>query len=221
MIEDTHDAELKAAVLRELRLDPRINETGIGVAVVHGVVTLTGRVDTEAEHKAAGQAVHRVEGVLDVANDLMVHVSFALGRNDTDLAEAVRAALERRAAAAAATVHCTVVDAVVTLTGEVDSLGDAEAAAQTVREVAGVRRVDDRLVVREPVVDVFALHRSIEKALARRARREADRIDLSAERGVVTLHGQVDSDADKAAILDLVRHTPGVRDVEDRLRVVR
>src|SRR5690242_15496568 len=42
MITNTREATLKTAVERELRLDPRVNETEIGVALVNGVVTLGG-----------------------------------------------------------------------------------------------------------------------------------------------------------------------------------
>ena len=170
---------------------------------------------------AAGETVHAVAGVRDVANDLIVRVPLVLGRTDTDLACSVRGALESGAGELAASIHSTVHHAVVTLTGDVDTLLDAENAVDAARSVAGVRRVDDRLVVRTPVVNLFALHRSIENALGRRAHREADRIDLSATRGVVTLEGRLDSQSDKAAVLELARHAPGVRGIEDRLRVGR
>jgi osmotically-inducible protein OsmY len=219
MITNAHEATLKTAVERELRLDPRVNETEIGVAVVNGVVTLGGCVDTEVEKKAAGEAAHRVLGILDVANDLMVRVPIALARTDADLAEAIRDALERRVRGQGSTVHSTVHNGAVTLTGEVETLRDAEDAVGAAETVAGVRRVDDRLVVRTPVVNLVALHHAIEKALGRRAEREADRIDVSAHDGTVTLAGTVDSDSDKTAIVELVRHAPGVRGVEDRLRV--
>jgi osmotically-inducible protein OsmY len=219
MISDTHDATVKAAVERELRLDPRVTETEIGVAVVNGVVTLSGTVDREAAKRAAAEAVHRVPGVRDLANDLMIRVPYALARTDTDLAEAVRDALERETGAKTDSVHSTVCNGVVTLTGEVDTLDDGERAVDAARAVAGVRRVDDRIGVRTPVVDLFVLHRAIEKALARRAEREADRIELSLHRGVVRLTGSIDSKDDRAAIVELVRHAPGVQGVEDRLRV--
>ena len=48
MILKKRDAELKDAVLDELRVDPRVNEAEIGVAVEDGVVTLTGHVASEA-----------------------------------------------------------------------------------------------------------------------------------------------------------------------------
>jgi osmotically-inducible protein OsmY len=219
MISDTHDAAVKAAVERELRLDPQVTETEIGVAVVNGVVTLSGTVDRQAEKRAAGEAVHRVAGARDLANDLMIRLPFALARTDTDLAEAVRDALDRATGAKTASVHSTVCNGIVTLTGDVETPNDAEDAADAARSVAGVRRVENRLEVRTPMIDLFALHRAVEKALARRAEREADRIELSLIGGVVRLTGRIDSKNDRAAIVELVRHAPGVQGVEDRLRV--
>ena len=220
MIVDEGDATLKTSVLRELRLDARVNETEIGVAVDGGVVTLTGRVDREAEKVAAGQAAHRAAGVLDVANDIMVKIPFALGRTDADLAQAVRDALEREEDVPAEQVHSTVYDAVVTLTGMVDTRHARDAAERTVRRVACVRRVANAIVVRDDTVDLAAIHRSIEAALERRAHREADHIELEVRDGIVTLEGRVNSMSDKAVVLDLVRHAPAVRGIDDRLRIV-
>ena len=221
MMTNAHEATLKTAVERELRLDPRVNETEIGVALVNGVVTLGGCVDTEAEKKAAGEAAHRVLGILDVANDVMVRVPIALARTDADVAEGIRDALERRVRGHGSTVHTTVRNGVVSLTGEVETLRDAEDAVDAAEGVAGGRRVDDHLVVRTPVLNLIALHHAIEKALGRRAEREADRIDISAHDGVVTLAGKVNSRSDKTAIVELVCHAPGVRRVDDRLCVIR
>ena len=41
----------------------------IGVEVFEGVVTLTGNVNSYAKKRAAQKAAHRIDGVLDVAND--------------------------------------------------------------------------------------------------------------------------------------------------------
>jgi osmotically-inducible protein OsmY len=219
MISDTKDATLKAAVLRELRLDPRVNETEIGILVSRGVVTLTGHVETEAERTAAAHAAGRAPGVHDVANEITLRLAHARA-DDAALAAAVREALEREVGAAAGAVHTNVEDGVVTLSGAVDVSTDADDAVRVAHGVAGVRRVEDDLWARAPMVNVLTLQRSIEKALERRARREADRIEVSAEDGVVTLEGDVDSRSDEHAILELVRHAPGVRRIENRLRVV-
>jgi osmotically-inducible protein OsmY len=220
MIVDKRDAALKIAVLRELRSDVRVNETEIGVAVADGVVTLTGRVDSDAEKVAAQEAAHRAAGVLDVANDIIVRIPFALGRTDADLAQAVRDALEREADVPAEHVHCTVYDAVVTLGGMVDTRCACEAAERAARRVACVRRVVNAIVVRGDTVDLAAIRRSIQEALARRAQREAGHIELAVADGIVRLEGRVHSMSDKSAVLDLVRHAPAVRGIDDRLQIV-
>ena len=219
MLIDKRDAALKLSVLRELRSDARVNETEIGVAVADRVVTLTGRVDSEAEKTAAQNAAHRAEGVLDVANDIMVKIPFALGRNDTDLAQAVRDSLEREADVSPECVHTSVYDAVVTLSGMVDTRRVSDAAERAAHRVAGVRRVVNELVVARRTIDLDALRRSIDEALERRAHREAGHIELSAHDGVVMLEGRVNSFSDKSVVLELVRHAPAVQGIDDRLRI--
>jgi osmotically-inducible protein OsmY len=148
MILDALDARLKDAVLKELRADVRVNEAEIGVAVEHGVVTLTGRVATDAEKLAAEHAAHRAAGVLDVANDIRVKAPFRLGRSDTDLAEAVRHALRHDVPSAADRIRSTVDDACITLEGTVAAPREREEAERAVQRLAGVLRVDNRIEVR-------------------------------------------------------------------------
>ena len=88
------DEQIKHAVTAELRWDNRVEETEIGVAVANGVVTLTGTVSSFAKKLAAQEAVHRVAGVLDVANDIKVKTVGGLMRDDAEIAHAVRHALE-------------------------------------------------------------------------------------------------------------------------------
>ena len=57
-------------------------------------VTLMGIVDSWAKKLAAQQAAHRVAGVLDVANDVQVKPPGTGQHSDTEIAQAVRAALE-------------------------------------------------------------------------------------------------------------------------------
>ncbi len=62
------DSEIKQQVLRELKWDSRIAWSEIGLEVLEGIVTLTGRVNSYAKKRAAQEAAHRIAGVLDVAN---------------------------------------------------------------------------------------------------------------------------------------------------------
>src|SRR5688572_2561701 len=88
------DSEIQVAVLRELRWDSRVDETDVGVEVDHSAVTLTGTVDTYIKRLAAQQAAHRVFGVRDVANDVVVKIPGGLRKTDTEIAQMVRIALE-------------------------------------------------------------------------------------------------------------------------------
>lgn len=82
------DAQIQGDVLKELDWDPRVEETEVGVSGQHGVVTLSGTVTSWAKRMAAQEAAHRVTGVLDVANDIVVKVPGGLGRSDTEIAAA-------------------------------------------------------------------------------------------------------------------------------------
>jgi osmotically-inducible protein OsmY len=150
MIVKEREAGLKDAVLEELRADPHVNEAEIGVAVEHGVVTLTGRVASEAEKLAAQEAAHRAKGALDVANDIRVRVPFGLGRSDADLAQAVRDALDRALGPGARHIRSTVDNARVTLEGTVEVPRHREDAEGAVRRLAFVLDVANNLVLRVP-----------------------------------------------------------------------
>lgn len=68
------DGEIQAAVFDELAWDCPVRATDIGVSVHRRVVTLTGSVQSATERLAAEAAVHRLHGVLDVANDIEVQI---------------------------------------------------------------------------------------------------------------------------------------------------
>ena len=88
------DAQIKSDVISELKWDSRVNETEVGVQVRDGIVTLVGTVDVYAKKIAAREAAHRVMGVLDVVDEMQVKVAGIGARTDTEIARAVREALE-------------------------------------------------------------------------------------------------------------------------------
>ena len=80
------DANLKSDVSSELDWDPAINATNVGVAVLDGVVTLTGHLHTYAEKHAIERAVQRVQGVKAIAVELDVKLASAHKRSDPEIA---------------------------------------------------------------------------------------------------------------------------------------
>jgi osmotically-inducible protein OsmY len=63
------------------------------------------------------------------------------------------------------------------------------------------------------------VRRVIEEALARRAHRQAGRIQVDVTGGRVTLSGRVRSWEERRAIVGAARLTPGAEMVEDQLEV--
>lgn len=214
------DSDIQHGVLRELEWDSRVDHTDVGVTVRSGVVTLTGNVDSWAKRIAAKEAAHRVAGVLDVANDIHVTSSGIGARTDADIAQAVRQALEWNAFIPADRIRSTVSDGQVTLEGEVDSLTHRDDAERAIQHLAGVRMVDNTIIVRLPkVLQSSDVQKAIHDALERRSARESDRLKVEAADGVVTLSGVVHTWAEKKAAIGAARGTPGVCSVQDQLRI--
>ena len=109
------DSQIQRDVLEELRLDSRVAETAVGVTVAHGIVSLTGTVGSWSMKQAAQEAAHRVEGVLDVANDLEVKLLGMGAPTDGELAERVRRALTWDDRVPEGRIHTTVSHGLVTL----------------------------------------------------------------------------------------------------------
>jgi osmotically-inducible protein OsmY len=213
------DKEIKQQVLRELKWDSRITWAGIGVDVTDGVVTLSGTVTSYANKTAAQQAAHRVNGVLDVVNEIQVRPSVELSRRDTELAKAVRHALEWDALVPDERIHSTVADGWVRLEGDLDLWRERQDAERAVARLAGVVGVTNLITIRRRKVDPEALRQDIEEALERRADREAERIRIEVKDGTVDLWGRVHSWLERRAVLGSISHAPGVSEVRDHLRV--
>jgi len=213
------DRQIHQAVLVELQWDTHVDETEVGVEVDNGAVTLTGTVSSYAKKIAAQNAAHRVTGVLDVANDIQVEVPDELTRTDTEIAHAVRWMLEWDILAAHDKIQSTVTNGWVTLEGTVPFWADRSYAEQAIRNLTGVWGMTNKLTISGPKVATETVRHSIEAALARRADREAERIQVYVEEGTVSLTGRVHNWHEKKAILGAAAHAPGVRKVEDHLRL--
>jgi osmotically-inducible protein OsmY len=212
------DTQIHHDVLEELKWDSRIDETEVGVEVDKGVVTLTGTVASWAKRMAAEEAARRVIGVLDIANDIKIKVPGGLTRTDTEIAQAVRHALQWDVFVPDEQITSTVADGWVTLNGIVESWSERADAERAIRNMAGVKGVVNKITVTPTKFVTADVRKAIEQALERRAEREAKRIRVEVRNGVATLTGSVHSWAERKSVVAAARFTPGVRDVKDELR---
>ena len=213
------DTEIHKDVINELKWDTHVKETEVGVEVDKGVVTLTGTVSSYAKKQAAELAARRVAGVLDVANDVKIHIPSSLTITDTDIAQAVRRTLEWDAFVPDKRIQSTVSNGWVTLKGEVRNLREREDAEDAIRHLTSVRGVINEIMIEDPKANPDEIKDAIDLALVRRAERETERIKVDVKDGSVTLTGRVHSWREKRAILGSVTHAPGVRTVTDRLAI--
>ena len=80
------DAQLQQDVIAELKWEPSVDATQIGVEVQDGIVTLSGQVSTCAEKCSAERATQRVAGVRALAVEM--DITGSSKRTDTDIAGA-------------------------------------------------------------------------------------------------------------------------------------
>lgn len=215
----TTDTEIQQSVIEEIKFDPEVEVTDVGVEVDDGVVTLTGTVDTYAIKKAAEQAAFRVEGVRAVANEIVVQPWGAGAPSDTEIAKAVADALRTTFDVPVERIDIKVEDGRVTLSGEVDWNYQRMAAEKAVHPIAGIKGISNQIEVRQPPVSAQDIRTGIERAFVRSARINASQIQVHVEGGRVTLTGTVRNLAECTDAEEAAWRAQGVTEVTNDLRV--
>ncbi len=212
------DTQLKKDVSDELEWEPSINATNIGVAVHNGVVTLSGHIQTFAEKAAIERVVQRIDGVKAMALELDVKLAPGHQRNDTEIAESARVAMQAQALVPADKITLKVEHGWVTLNGEVEWDYQRTNAERTVHALMGVVGVTNRITLKSRTVPSDVSNR-IRDALARQAEREARNIDVSVSGSTATLRGSVHSWSERNAAQGAAWAAPGITMVVNEIRV--
>lgn len=210
------DTMLRQNILDELEFEPSIDAADIGVAVEDGIVTLTGHVPTYAQKVTAENLVRHVRGVRGIAEEIEVRPAGSNMTADDEVAKRAANMIGWNTAIPANAVQVSVHKGWVTLTGEVEWQYQKEAAAKTVRALAGVTGIHNKIAL-TPRVSVPDVKKRIEAAFERDAKLEAHGIDIQVHDGKVTLQGHVKAWHERAAAERAAWSAPGVKSVEDKL----
>jgi len=212
------DKQLKNDILAELRWEPSVNAEQIGVEVKDGVVTLAGHVDSFVEKWAAEKSAKKVSGVRALAVEMDVKLPSLSQRNDADIARSADSALEWTTYLPRNSIKIQVEGGWVTLDGDVEWEYQRRAALSAVRNLMGVKGINNNIVIKSKVT-ANGVKADIIDALKRRAITDSQKIVVDVHGADVTLSGTVDNWAER----DLARHsawsTAGVQNVQNNIIV--
>jgi len=212
------DAEIQKNVMEELKWQPSIQSSEIGVAVTNGIVTLSGTVDNYAEKRAAERAALTVAGVKGVAEDIEVNLGFNHKKTDAEVAQAAINALKWNVLVPNDKIKVTVENGWVTTEGTVDWAYEQNAVRTAVSDITGVKGVSN-LVKIAPKVNPADVKKKISAAFERSAIVDANNIHVENIGNKVTLIGTVRSYAEKREAEHAAWNAPGVATVENNLDV--
>lgn len=241
------DDEIKDRVQKALHDAPALRDSSISVASVNnGLVVLSGKASSVADHLQAIQLTNAVPGVRRVESEVQSPDRLAdedirqeqsrqptagIKRGITDTARDmwitsdVKLRLAADEATPATDINVDTRNGMVTLFGVVPSQAAKSAAEADARKVNGVTRVVNELEIvprsEQKAIEAHddQLKDRIEHQLDARSDLKGTDIDVDVKNGIARLTGTVDSEQQRIQAALAARAVPGVRAVRDELRV--
>ncbi|AFZ01373.1 BON domain-containing protein [Calothrix sp. PCC 6303] len=210
------DVELKTDVLSELKYEPSIKVTDIGVLVKDGTVTLNGYATTYNEKREAVRAVKRVAGVKAIADDIEVKLPSSMHRTDGDIATAAANQIASCTIIPTKTITPTVREGWITLDGQVEWWYQKNAAGNVVHYLSGVKGVSNNISIK-PKLTTMAVETAIQSAFKRSALFDASKIQVETSQNEVVLSGKVRNYSELEEAERAAWAAPGVFSVDNNL----
>jgi osmotically-inducible protein OsmY len=212
------DTDIKDDVLAELKFEPSVKVTDIGVIVKDGTVTLTGYATSFGEKWDAVRATKRVAGVKAIADDIEVKLSDSPHRTDGDIAAEAVNRLKWSTTIPPGTVEVTVRDGWITLESGVEWGYQKEDASTAVQYLPGVKGVTNLITI-QPKQEPAGIESAIRSAFERSALVDAKKIQVEISGNNVVLRGNVRNYAEKDEAARVAWAAPGVYSVDNQLNV--
>jgi len=212
------DSQIQEDVMEELKWEPFLKASEIGVSVKNGIVTLSGIVDSYTKKLAAENAAKKISGVKAIAEDIQIGVSPAYKKTDTEIAEAVLNALRWHAAVQEEKIKIKVENGNVKLEGEVEWEYQRNNAKVAIQNLTGVNAVLNFITVK-PKITPAEIQQKITAAFHRSATIDASKVGAEVIGNKVILRGKVRSIVEKEDAETAAWNAPGVTFVENNIEI--
>ena len=215
------DAATTAAVKTKLLGDTKVGGLGIDVDTKDNVVTLTGKVRSTAERTEAIRLARTTTGVKDVVSKLVVDPTYKGVTNKDDKAKAeIKDETKDAKGTTGRAVDKTKETSKDAAHKTEDAAKKAGSATKHGAEKAGEATKDAAIKTKDVTADASITSAVKTKFLAD-TKVAGLKIDVDTKDNVVTLTGNVKSEAEKAEAIRLAKTTTGVKSVVDKLTVIR
>lgn len=205
--------------MEQLDFEASINSSHIGVSARDGVVTLSGRVHSLQEKRAAEKTAGLVKGVQAIVDQMIVELPGGLRTSDEIVAERAHVRLASNTSVPTDRIHISVEEGVVTLRGDVDWENQRRAAEEELHGLDSASEIRNKIEVKPPLKVALARDR-ISEAIRRVAPLDVDKINVSTEGSRVTLSGAVNFWHEKNVAENAAWSIPGVTGVVNEIVVV-
>ena len=221
------DKKIEAAAKESYVFKTYLQGDDIQIHSQDGVVTLTGSVSEESHLSLAADTVADLPGVKSVDNRLEVKGGIPEKNSDAWIHMKLKTMLRLHRNLHAANTAIVVKDGLVTLQGEVGSQAEKELTTEYVRDVEGVKDVDNEMtVVKAPheehktvgeFIDDASIKSQIKLALLFHRGTNPFRTEISVEKGVVTVSGKARNAAEIELVTRRIEDIPGVKKIYNRM----
>jgi hyperosmotically inducible protein len=194
-----------------------------------GIVSLTGTVASEAHLLLAAETVADLPGVKSVDNKLEVVGGIPEKYSDAWIRMSVKNMLLLHRNLDASNTQIDVKDGQVTLQGEASSQAAKALTTEYVKDVEGVKDVDNKMTVWTTAkavqktvgefVDDASIKAQIKLALLFHRGTNPLRADITVKNGAVIVSGTAKNAAEKELVGKRIEDIPGVRSIDNRMTI--
>jgi osmotically-inducible protein OsmY len=217
------DARITASAMDSYNFRTYLKDDSIKVDCSNGVVTLTGMVSQDYHRSLAQETVAGLPGVRSVHNQLGVAADQPSAHSDPWITMKVKTVLAFHKNVSATDTEVRTENGVVILSGNAGSEAKKELTGEYARDVEGVTSVRNDLVVASPKpgetvgekVDDASITAQIKTTLLFRKSTHALATRVRTRDGVVTLHGEAETPAERDLVTRLAEDTKGVKQVNN------